>query len=46
MNQVNTILLIVVIVILVGGGMWWYMAYGPGAPEPSGLQINVGESGY
>ncbi len=44
MSGVNTILLVVVIVLLVGGGVWWYQTYGPGAPQQSGLQINVGSN--
>lgn len=36
----NTVLIVIVLLILVGGGVWWYQAYGPGAPQESGLQIN------
>jgi hypothetical protein len=40
--NINTILIVVVLVLLVGGGVWWYQQYGPGAPEPQGVQINLG----
>jgi hypothetical protein len=42
MSSVNTVLLVVVLVLLVGGGVWWYQTYGPGAPEQSGVEINLG----
>ena len=40
-SPVNTILLVVVVVLLVGGGVWWYQTYGPGAPEQTGIQVNL-----
>jgi hypothetical protein len=42
MSGINTLLLVVILVLLVGGGVWWYGAYGPGAPEEPGVQINLG----
>jgi hypothetical protein len=44
MSSVNTVLLVVVLVLLVGAGVWWYQTYGPGAPEQTGIQLNLGST--
>jgi len=43
----NTVLIIIIIAVIAAvGGAWWYQNYStPAEPEPSGLEINIGETG-